>query len=45
MNLGIGYCNTAQFLTRFNNYGIDRDEFVKAINKISKEIEYGKFIY
>ncbi|MCY6355704.1 ribonuclease M5 [Clostridium sp. ZS2-4] len=36
--LGIGYCNSAQFITRLNNYGITREEFVAAINKISKEI-------
>lgn len=35
--LGIGYCNSSQFLTRLNNYGISREEFVNAINKISKE--------
>lgn len=42
--LGIGYGNTAQFITRLNNYGIDRDEFIKAVNKINKETEYGKII-
>ncbi len=36
--LGIGYCNSAQFITRLNNYGITREEFVAALNKISKEI-------
>lgn len=36
--LGIGYCNSAQFITRLNNYGITREEFVVALNKISKEI-------
>ncbi|NMM61611.1 ribonuclease M5 [Clostridium sp. P21] len=35
--LGIGYCNSAQFLTRLNNYGITREEFIHAINKINKE--------
>lgn len=35
--LGIGYCNTAQFLMRLNNYGITKEEFVDAINKIDKE--------
>ncbi len=35
--IGIGYCNTAQFITRLNNYGISREEFVKAINKIDEE--------
>lgn len=36
--LGIGYCNSAQFITRLNNYGITREEFVAALNKIGKEI-------
>ncbi|MCY6370113.1 ribonuclease M5 [Clostridium ganghwense] len=36
--LGIGYCNSAQFITRLNNYGISREEFMTAINKISKEM-------
>lgn len=35
--LGIGYCNTSQFLMRLNNYGITREEFIKAINRIDKE--------
>ena len=35
--LGIGYCNSSQFLTRLNNYGISREEFINAINKIGKE--------
>lgn len=35
--LGIGYCNTTQFLTRLNNYGITREEFAIAINNIDKE--------
>jgi len=35
--LGIGYCNSSQFLTRLNNYGINREEFVNAMNKINKE--------
>ncbi len=32
--LGIGYCNGNQFLSRLNNYGITREEFIKAVNKI-----------
>lgn len=36
--LGIGYCNTNQLLTRLNNYGITKDEFIEAIQKIDKEI-------
>ncbi len=35
--LGIGYCNSAQFLTRLNNYGISREEFINAMNKIKEE--------
>lgn len=33
--LGIGYCNASQFLKRLNNYGISREEFDKAIDKVS----------
>lgn len=32
--LGIGYCNSAQFLSRLNNFGITRKEFIKAIEKL-----------
>jgi ribonuclease M5 len=32
--LGIGYCNTAQFITRLNNYGISKEEFVEALKRI-----------
>lgn len=39
--LGIGYCNSAQFITRLNNYGITREEFIVALNKVNKEIENG----
>lgn len=35
--LGIGYCNTNQFLMRLNNYGITRDEFIDALSKTDKE--------
>lgn len=35
--LGIGYCNTAQFLMRLNNYGITKEEFIAAVNRIDKE--------
>ena len=35
--LRIGYCNSSQFLTRLNNYGISREEFVSAINKLDME--------
>lgn len=33
--LGIGYCNSSQFLTRLNNYGITREEFLNAIKKLN----------
>ena len=36
--LGIGYGNAKQMVSRLNNYGIDKDEFVKAIQKVDKEI-------
>ncbi|WP_425446804.1 ribonuclease M5 [Dethiothermospora halolimnae] len=32
--LGIGYCNSKQFLKRLNNYGITREEFNDAIRRI-----------
>lgn len=32
--LGIGYCNSKQFLKRLNNYGITREEFIEAIDQI-----------
>ncbi|WP_123052660.1 ribonuclease M5 [Clostridium sp. JN-1] len=35
--LGIGYCNAAQFLRRLNNYGIGKEEFIKALNNISED--------
>jgi len=41
--LGIGYGNSAQFITRLNNYGIIKEEFIKAIEKINKEMNYGEF--
>jgi ribonuclease M5 len=37
--LGIGYCNSAQFITRLNNFGIGKDEFIKALDKVNKEID------
>lgn len=36
--LGIGYCNANQLVTRLNNYGISKEEFIKAIEKVEKEI-------
>ena len=32
--LGIGYCNSSQFVTRLNNYGITREEFIEKIEII-----------
>lgn len=32
--LGIGYCNSKQFLNRLNNFGITREEFIKAMEKV-----------
>ncbi|EYE89758.1 DNA primase [Fervidicella metallireducens AeB] len=34
--LGIGYGNAKQFLNRLNRYGITREEFTKAIEKIDE---------
>lgn len=35
--LGIGYCNSKQFLKRLNNYGITRDEFEESIRRMYDE--------
>ena len=40
--LGLGYGNASQMLSRLNNYGITKEEFIKAINKVEKQIEEGK---
>ena len=32
--LGIGYGNAKQFLSRLNNYGVTREEFIKAVKSI-----------
>ncbi|MCM8710715.1 ribonuclease M5 [Clostridium sp. SYSU_GA19001] len=32
--LGIGYSNSSQFITRLNNYGITREEFIEALKRI-----------
>ncbi len=37
--LGIGYGNSNQMLSRLNNYGISKEEFTKAINNIEKKME------
>jgi ribonuclease M5 len=33
--LGIGYCNSNQLITRLNNYGVTREEFAAAIKRIN----------
>lgn len=40
--IGIGYGNANQMLSRLNNYGITKEEFIEAINKIEKELEVSK---
>lgn len=35
--LGIGCCNSRQFLSRLNNYGITKEEFSKALEKLNYE--------
>lgn len=35
--LGIGYCNGKQFLNRLNNFGITREEFVRALEMIEED--------
>lgn len=37
--LGIGYANSAQFLTRLNNFGISKEELVEAVRKSEKEMK------
>lgn len=34
--LGIGYGNAKQFLSRLNNYGVTREEFIEAIKKLEE---------
>lgn len=36
--LGIGYANSAQFLSRLNNFGITKEELINALKKVDKEI-------
>ena len=33
--LGIGYCNAKQFLNRLNHYGVTREEFLSALEKLN----------
>lgn len=35
--LGIGYSNSKQFLNRLNNFGVTREEFEKALERIEKD--------
>ena len=37
--LGIGYGNANQMLSRLNNYGITKEEFIEAIKYVDKELE------
>lgn len=37
--LGIGYANSAQFLTRLNNFGITQEELLEAVKKAEKEMK------
>lgn len=39
--LGIGYGNANQMVSRLNNYGITKEEFTDAIDKIEKQMEAG----
>lgn len=36
--LGIGYGNAAQMVSRLNNYGITKEEFIQAIQKIKEQL-------
>lgn len=36
--LGIGYCNSKQFLNRLNNFGITKEEFVEALESLEEDI-------
>lgn len=33
--LGIGYGNSRQFISRLNSYGISREEFIEALNRLN----------
>ena len=34
--LGIGYANSKQFLNRLNNFGVSKEEFIKALERMEK---------
>lgn len=36
--LRVGYSNSASFLSKLNNFGISREEFMEAIEKLNKEM-------
>ncbi|MEQ8153999.1 MAG: ribonuclease M5 [Clostridiaceae bacterium] len=40
--LGVGYGNCSQLISRLNNYGISEEEFVEAMNKVEKLMESEK---
>lgn len=40
--LGIGYGNANQMLSRLNKYSITKEEFIKAIQKIEESLEVKK---
>lgn len=42
--LGIGYANGTAFINKLNNYGITREEFVVAVEKMNEEMNYGDTI-
>ncbi len=35
--LGIGFCNSRQFIARLNNYGITKEELLEATRRLSEE--------
>lgn len=39
--LRIGYCNGAQLVTRLNNYGVSREEFIECLKKVEEGINNG----
>lgn len=39
--LGVGYANSKTFLKRLNHYGVTRDEFMQALDKLEQETEGG----
>ena len=35
--LGIGYANSKQFLNRLNNFGVSKEELIKAMERMEKD--------